>query len=189
MAVVAIVCALLASCRSLDGATTDTTQLSDDAVVLGVPLLQQDELYECGLATVSALCRFHERELPPEHRDRLIEIAARENGLSGAELREALEAVDMDVFIFPGTLDEPNSGLFHHIDRGRPVLVMVSSDEQSHHYCLVTGYDGATDSIVVLDPRRGQLVFPTAAFQDIWSRSGHFSLLCLPRQSSGKDSS
>lgn len=170
----------LTSCQMLDLDAMDTTQLSNDAVVLGVPVLYQDELYECGLATVSALCQYHDSQIPPDERQRLIQIAEREEGLSGAELRETLDSMGLHTFIFRGSLDESLSGLYYHIDRGRPLLVMISEDGASHHYCLAIGYDETTDTVVVLDPRRGDLVFPTAAFENLWSRSDYFSLLCVP---------
>jgi len=40
--------------------------LSECAVRLDLPLVKQDALYDCGLASISALCQYWGVEIPPE---------------------------------------------------------------------------------------------------------------------------
>jgi ABC-type bacteriocin/lantibiotic exporter with double-glycine peptidase domain len=178
-AALALAVLLVAGCQA---APSRPELVSEQAVLLELPLVRQDELYECGLASLSALCQYHGVSIPQAERERLVRLAAERAGLSGGELREALQSLGLEVYIFPGTLDRQETGLFHHIDAGRPLLVMTEERWSSPHYTLVTGYDQPLGNVHVLDPRRGQVVWPLAAFEQIWARSQHFTLLATPPQ-------
>ena len=172
-----LVASWAAACRTT---ALQPTEVSAEAVLLTIPMVQQDELYECGLASMSALSAYYGRTVSPEQRAALVAVASREEGLSGAELRTALEAAGFEVFIFPGTLDHGISGLYGHVDQGRPLLVMISADGETHHYCLFTGYDPEHDNVFLLDPRRGNGVLPSSHFAALWSKAGSFTLLAVP---------
>jgi len=154
--------------------------LSSEAVVLELPLVKQDELWECGLVAITALAGYYGVELAPGQRSELAATAVEQEGLSGAELRAALEAAGFQVFIYPGTLDGGPTGLRPQVDAGRPPLVMVSEDGELHHYCLVLGYDPPAGHVVLLDPRRGRVLLPEEIFERSWARSNHFTLLAVP---------
>src|SRR5688572_17963966 len=85
---VALACIALAACRAQPYAPQI---LSEQAVVLELPVVAQDELYECGLVSISALCQYYGVEVPQAQRVELVKLAAERKGLSGDELREALE--------------------------------------------------------------------------------------------------
>jgi len=51
--------------------------MSPNAVVLETPVTQQDELYDCGLAAISALCGYYHVEIPSQQRAELAQLAAR----------------------------------------------------------------------------------------------------------------
>jgi predicted double-glycine peptidase len=154
--------------------------MSRDAVVLDLPMLHQDELYECGFVSISALCQYYHVEIPAAQRSELIRIAHERKGLSGAELRDALERLDMEVYIFPGTLDHSDTGLYHHADAGRPLLVMRSTNGETSHYCLLLGYDEPMHNVFLLDPVQGRISTPAQAFENEWRRTDHFTLLAFP---------
>jgi ABC-type bacteriocin/lantibiotic exporter with double-glycine peptidase domain len=168
----------LASCRA---APTEPALLSESAVTLDLPLVRQDELHTCGLAAIAALCQYWGVEIPAEQRAELARRAAAEEGLSGGELREALEAAGMEAFLFRGSLDRSETGLYRHIDAGRPLVVMLAPDEKSHHYCLVLGYDEPRENVVLLDPARGEVLRPLKAFASAWERCQRFTLLACPK--------
>lgn len=155
---------------------------SDDTVLLSVPAASQDEPNECGLATLSTLCSYHGLQLSAHEVRRLTAIAEREEGLSGGELRGALHGLGMAAFLFHGTLDHAETGLYRHVDRGRPPLVMISRDGERAHYCLFTGYDPALGTVYVYDPRRGHLCLPVGEFEPLWERARRFTLLAFPPQ-------
>jgi ABC-type bacteriocin/lantibiotic exporter with double-glycine peptidase domain len=168
--------AALAGCASPDGPAA----LSPAAIVLQVPVVQQDELYECGLVSLSSLCQYHRVTIPPTVREALVRTAAEREGLSGAELRTVLEGLGLEVLIFPGTLDHSVTGLYRHVDEGRPLLVMTEERFSAPHYCLFAGYDPERDTVYLLDPRRGPVVWPVATFREHWERSRNFTLLAVP---------
>lgn len=182
----ALVPGLLLVVAACTGPALRPVEPSPAAVLLTVPAVPQDELYECGLASISALCRYQGVEIPPAERARLVEIARAEEGLSGAELRAALEAAGLEVFLFHGTLDHSTGGLYRHVDRGRPLLVMLSVDDERFHYCLFTGYDPTNRNVFLLDPRRGSLVLPEEAFAMLWERAERFTLLCMKQEASAE---
>lgn len=157
-------------------------ELSEGAVTLDLPIVEQDSLYTCGLASISALCQYWSVEIPLEKRDRMAQLANREEGLSGRELREALDRLGMEAFLFRGSLDRTSTGLYRHVDQGRPPLVMIRPDSSGNHYCLVLGYDEARENLILLDPAKGQIVTPISDFDRIWARCQRFTLLACPRE-------
>jgi ABC-type bacteriocin/lantibiotic exporter with double-glycine peptidase domain len=146
-----------------------------------VPVVQQDELYECGLVSLSSLCQYYQLTIPPQVRVALVRTAAEKEGLSGAELAAALEELGLEVLIFEGTLDHSPTGLYQHVDEGRPLLVITQERYGSPHYCLFAGYDIERATVYLLDPRRGPVVWPVATFRDQWKRGQRFTLLAVPK--------
>lgn len=165
---------------------TAPTLVSPSAVVLETPLVEQDELYECGLVAVSALCQFWKVALPEEERLALVKTAAESKGLSGAELRDVLERRGLEVYLFQGTLDRGPTGLLHHVERGRPLIVMTV-ERGDHHYGLFIGFDPDYGNVVLLDPRRGLVALPNATFERLWGAAERFTLLAVPNRTTDRD--
>ncbi len=153
--------------------------LSASATVLPTPLVAQDELHECGLAAVSSLCGYYQVTIPEAERQALAQTAAEREGLSGAELRTALEGLGFEVFVFEGTFDRAPTGVLNHLEQGRPLLVMTADDEVNH-YSLLIGHDPELANVVLLDPRRGRVLLPDETFERLWSAVRHFTLLAVP---------
>lgn len=162
-------------------ATRVAAPLSADAVRLDLPLVKQDELYACGLASISALAQYWGTSIPADERAELARTAAEKQGLSGRELRDALEGLGLETFVFRGSLDRSATGVYRSIDAGRPLLVMTSPDGEAHHYGLVLGYDAPRETLIVLDPMRGETLVPAAVFAPQWARCQNFTLLACPR--------
>jgi ABC-type bacteriocin/lantibiotic exporter with double-glycine peptidase domain len=158
--------------------------LSASATVLPTPLVEQDELHECGLAAISSLCGFYGVSIPEAQRQELAALAAEKKGLSGTELREALTALGFEVWIFEGSFDRAPTGVLHHVEQGRPLLVMTTERDQNH-YCLLIGHDPEQLNVVLLDPRRGRVLLPDQTFEQQWSAVRHFTLLAVPAAAAG----
>jgi ABC-type bacteriocin/lantibiotic exporter with double-glycine peptidase domain len=169
------------ACRGLGARSITRADLSAQAVVLDVPGVDQEGRYECGLAAVSALCQYYGVPLGNAARVELARIAREESGLAGSELRAALEEAGFEVFLYPGTLDHGPTGLLTQIDRGRPVLVLISPDGRRYHYSLVVGYDPASSDVVFHDPRQGLALLPDGTFERVWQNARRFALLAVPR--------
>jgi len=119
--------------------------------------------------------------VPADQRASLARLASDEKGLSGNELRAALESRGLETFLFRGALDRSDIGVYKQIDAGRPLVVMVSPDGKAHHYCLVLGYDEPRQNVVLLDPARGQVLRTTRQFDKDWEACERFTLLACPK--------
>jgi len=159
-------------------------ELSASAIVLPTPLVEQDELHECGLAALSSLCGFWQVPIPDAERQRLSQLASQEKGLTGTELKESLESLGFEVWIFEGSFDRAPTGVLHHVEEGRPLLVMTSEHDQNH-YCLLIGHDPELGNVALLDPRRGRVLLPDETFEREWSAVRHFTLLAVPAKGAG----
>jgi predicted double-glycine peptidase len=151
-------------------------------VRLDLPLVRQDALYDCGLASISALCQYWMVEVSAEERVRLARTAEDSAGLSGTEVRTALEGLGLEVYLFEGSLDRTLTGLYRHVDDGRPPLVMVSSDGTRNHYELVLGYDEERNNLILLDPMKGEILVPVTVFERNWDRCQRFTLLACRKE-------
>ena len=172
--------AISASCGAL-ARTPNPLPVTEDTVLLTVPVVPQSELHECGLATLATLCGYYGTPIPPGERTRLIELASEHKGLSGGELRSALQGMGMEAYLFRGTLDHGETGLYRHVDLGRPLLIMISADGKDAHYCLFTGYDPSTGAIYLYDPARGHLCIEGSKFKPLWENASYFTLLTVPQ--------
>jgi len=168
-----------AGCRT---AAIPSASLSESAVRLDLPLVRQDALYDCGLASISALCQYWGIEIAAEERAALARTAAENAGLSGSELRTALERFGLEVFLFQGSLDRTPTGVYTQIDAARPPLVMLSADGAGHHYGLVLGYDEPRGNLILLDPMKGEILVPVPVFDRNWARCQRFTLLACRRE-------
>lgn len=173
---------LLTFCAGCRSTRLPAEPLSESAVRLDLPLVRQDALYDCGLASISALCQYWRIDIPLEERELLARTAEDRAGLSGNEVRGALERLGFEVYLFKGSLDRTPVGLYGHVDAGRPPLVMVSSNGSRHHYELVLGYDESRSNLILLDPMKGEILVPVTLFERDWSRCERFTLLACPKQ-------
>ena len=155
--------------------------LSEHAVVLELPLVEPGDDRECGLVSVSAPCRWSRAALSNSEELDLSRLAQENEGLSGGELCALLARNGFEAFVFEGTLDRGPTGLFTQVDAQRPVLVMITPDENTRHCVLFVGYDEPTRTACLLDPERGRVVYPYDAFEKEWKGCDHFTLLAIPK--------
>jgi hypothetical protein len=88
-----------------------TSEPSAAAIVLDVTELPQEEAFECGLASLTMLGAYFDAEVPAPLREDLRAAAARQKGLSGAQMRGALELGGLEAYLIEGRLDESGAGL------------------------------------------------------------------------------
>jgi ABC-type bacteriocin/lantibiotic exporter with double-glycine peptidase domain len=167
---------VLAGCGILPSRGAD---LSSHAVVLETPQTRQDDLYDCGLAAISALCSYYHVEIPGSERTELARLASTNEGLSGSELRAVLERCGMEVYLFEGSISGSSTSLQSNILAHRPMLVLTEL-AGNNHYGLVVGFDPDFDSIVLLDPLLGRMVIESGDFERRWEPMHRFALLAVP---------
>jgi predicted double-glycine peptidase len=128
------------------------------------------------------LCGYYDVPIPDAERAQLAQLATQNEGLSGTELRSALERCGMEVYLFEGKLKDGPTSLQHNILAHRPVLVMTDI-AGNHHYELVVGFDPDSDALVLLDPVLGRVVMESADFQQRWELTRRFTILAVPAPS------
>lgn len=79
--------------------------------------------------------------------------------MSGAGLKAAFEAKGYFAAVFPGALDREVTGLYRHLDLGRPLTVMLARRGGSH-YLVLKGYDAENHLLLVVDPAKVEDVLP-----------------------------
>jgi ABC-type bacteriocin/lantibiotic exporter with double-glycine peptidase domain len=156
--------------------------LSERGVLLDVPAVRQDGRRTCGFAVVEMLSQYYGTEIGEEDRERIRAEAGSEDGVSGRFIKDVLERNGFRVYIFPGKLldGEGPMGIRYHLDRGRPIVVMLSAGGSRHHYMVVSGLDVERDLVVGVDPGKGKVVCSGRAFRRMWERANHFTLLAVP---------
>lgn len=156
--------------------------LSDQAVLLDLPVVRQTSPNLCGEVALEMLTRYYNVPLSQEQDDRLKREARQKKGIPGSTLKAVLEEQGYFVAVFPGTLDRKVSGLYRHLDLKRPLIVMIEGNSaDSNHYVLAVGYDEATDKVVLLDPVRGEVAVPLLNFRKVWAKVDNFTLLAVPK--------
>lgn len=157
-------------------------RVSNQARILEVPgTPQPSETYACGPVAVESLCAYWRVPFPEATRADIARTAERDHGLSGAQMRAALEGLGFETFLFEGRLDHGATGLFHQIDTARPALLMLSPRPEHGHYVLCIGYDEPERNVCLLDPVHGRILVHYATFEKAWSAREHFTLLAVPR--------
>lgn len=175
-----IVVMMLSACGTL---SRKAIPLSTNTHFIDVPKIQQTNPAECGLATTSILTGYYGRAYDPKVIEAMKVEAVETKAISAMTLQNSLEESGYEVHIFKGKIDATTTGLYHHIDRGRPLVVMIAKNGAKldlTHYVLVTGYDPDTNQIVLQDPQFGQQVWAESEFQKIWERTKFFTLLATP---------
>lgn len=176
-----VLCALVlagAACRTVPRTASELPRTAH-TVLIEVPPTEKDELYACGLASVEKLCAHYGIEIPPEERQRLVRLVREGGGLTGLELRDALRGLGLDAFLVHGTLDRTSTGLYHHVDSGRPALVRLVRDH-GERFCLFTGYDESAGTVYVEDPELGAERLAKQDFVTLWEGARWFTLIAAP---------
>ena len=156
--------------------------LSDQAVLLDLPLVRQTSPNLCGEVALEMLTRYYNVLLTDQQEARLKKEANQKAGIPGSTLKEVLEKQGYFVAVFSGTLDRKVSGLYRHLDLRRPLMVMIQGDgPDRNHYVLAVGYDEGTNAIVLLDPVRGEIVMPLINFRKVWKKVDNFTMLAVPK--------
>ncbi|CAG0929358.1 hypothetical protein PLCT1_01021 [Planctomycetaceae bacterium] len=170
-------------CAFMDtGRPLREAKLSQEAVVLVVPVVMQDDQYDCGVSALSMMLAYYGHPCDKEKSAALRVKANQDQGLTGADLENYLKAEGLETALFKGDLTSGIHGLYYHLDRGRPLVVAMNVSDDGNHFVLVTGYDPANDWILIQDPQRGALVCVSGQFEWAWNRAQHFTLLATPKQ-------
>jgi len=158
-------------------------RLSENSVRIKVPVEKQETPRQCGLACAQMIGGFYGQKLSAYIVNNLESVSEAGTGIMGSELLIAFRAADYDAAVFPGTLDKEKTGLFYHLDKKRPLIVMITAkDMKNSHYDVVTGYDPINQLLLITDPSTGPMTITTKAFLPAWRRTQFFTLLAIPKK-------
>jgi len=157
--------------------------LSHQTVQLAVPFEKQETARQCGLAAAKMVCGYYGQKFNETQEDWLKTVSKAGDGIMGSELVVSLRAADYDTAVFQGTLDKKKTGLYYHLDKRRPLVIMITSkDGKASHYDVLTGYDAKNSLLLVLDPASGPLTLSTVDLLPAWKRANYFTLLAVPKK-------
>ena len=76
------------------------------------------------------------------------------------------------------------SDLLQHLEKGRPLIVMLKPEHQKPlHYVVVTGVEPAQNLVLVNDPAERKLLkLDRTTFEKSWNAAGNWTLLAVPQQ-------
>ncbi len=181
-AMMGLALAFLGGCATYNQFLNATGHLSRSAMVLKVPYEKQSTETLCGLAAADMVSRYYGVPLASGTRRRLMQAAQTRGGISGRDLKTAFSKSGYIALLFPGDLNHGPAGIYRHLDRRRPLIVMYeSADRSPGHYVVVAGYDPVRHTLVVLDPDFGRRVESRRTFLRNWTPSGRFTFLAIPQ--------
>jgi len=155
-----------------------TKALSKQAVRLELECQRQTAPNLCGLAVLAMLTSYYQQSIRVSELEGLHEEANTTDGISGASLKIVLEEAGYFVTVFPGKLDHEVSGLYHHLDLKRPLIIMTGSG--TRHYSVAVGYDETKSLVLLLDPALGAITVSNVEFMREWEKANYFTLLAMP---------
>jgi ABC-type bacteriocin/lantibiotic exporter with double-glycine peptidase domain len=170
----------------IQGFCDQPVTLSKEAVVLPVAFEKQEAPRLCGLAAANMVANFYGQAFDQGYQDQLKAVSEGgkgSKGILGSELLVTFRAADYDAAVFTGTLDKQETGIYLHLDKHRPLIVMITSaDRTKSHYDVVSGYDPKKSLILLLDPASGPLTLSAQDFLPAWRRANCFTLLAVPKK-------
>lgn len=179
---------LLSGCAVYNGVLNAAGYTSGSAKELHVPYERQSNEYLCGLAAADMVSRYYRAPLDAAARHRLEDAARHNGGISGRLLESVFRDAGYTAFLYSGSLDDTVTGLYWHLDRRRPLIVMYARHPNTPgHYVVVSGYDPARDTLIVLDPAQGRGVVSRRRFARAWAGSDRFTLLVVPTSKTAEE--
>jgi ABC-type bacteriocin/lantibiotic exporter with double-glycine peptidase domain len=178
---------ILSSCFFAPSAYSDSSSsaksLSIKAVQLNVPFEKQEDPRDCGLAVLKMINSYYGQKLNQAQIDWIKNNSEAGEGVMASELIIVLKAADYETALFQGTLDQETTGLYHHLDKNRPLIVMITSkDRKSSHYDIITGYDPIKSLLLIMDPAVGPVTVSSQEFKAAWERANNLTLLAVPKK-------
>lgn len=164
-------------------ADSDSSMFPPRAISLTVPFEKQQTSRQCGLAAALMVTDYYGQKISDTQQDWLKSVSEAGDGIMGSELVVAFRSADYDTAVFQGTLNDEKTGLYYHLGKSRPLILMITSkDGKSSHYDVLTGYDPKKSMLLLLDPALGPVTVTTKDFEQGWKRANYFTLFAAPKK-------
>jgi ABC-type bacteriocin/lantibiotic exporter with double-glycine peptidase domain len=155
-------------------------------VWLDVPFVKQEK-NACGAAAVAMVMQYWSRQQgrpPGETADAAhiqnVLYSPDARGIYNSAIENYFRSQNFRTFTIRGQW----SDLLQHLEKGRPLIVMLKPEHQKPlHYVVVTGLELAQNLVIVNDPAERKLLkLDRARFEKSWSAAGNWTLLAVPQQ-------
>ena len=159
---------------------------ASQGVWLDVPFIKQEK-NACGAAAVAMVMQYWSRQQgrPIEEGADATQIqnalySRQAHGIYNSAIENYFHHQNFRTFTIRGQW----SDLLPHLQKGRPLIVMLKPDHQAPlHYVVVTGLEPAQDLVLLHDPAERKLLkLHRATFEKSWNAAGNWTLLALPQQ-------
>jgi len=152
-------------------------------VWLDVPFVKQDK-NACGAASIAMVMQYWQQQVgqPAAADAREIQRALYSyegHGIYAAELERYLKQHGFQTFAFQGAWED----LREHLEKGRPLIVVLKTGRDDLHYVVVTGLDWQQQVVLKNDPAERKLLKQDrASFEKEWKAAANWMLLAVPQQ-------
>lgn len=160
-------------------------RLSADTIYVNVKFRAQSNANLCGVAALHMFTDFYKIAVPSSEIERLTKIAERQSGLTGLEIKNALQNQGYSAFVIKGDLGDGISGVSYYLNKSQPLIVMLKNETQQaniNHMVLLVGLDTTQQKIIYLDPLYGQMILNMEVFSKLWQRADNFMLVAAPEK-------
>ena len=153
---------------------------------LDVPFVKQEK-NGCGAASVAMVMQYWLRQAGRRAGDSAdaahIQSALyshQAKGIYSSAIERYFREQNFRTFRLHGTW----SDLQQHLEKGRPMIVMLRPEHQVPlHYAVVTGVEPLEGMVLLNDPAERKLQkLDRATFEKSWNAAGNWTLLALPQQ-------
>jgi ABC-type bacteriocin/lantibiotic exporter with double-glycine peptidase domain len=147
----------------------------DTTVRLDVPPVRQPYNL-CLAAAVSMVLGYWGVEVTPEAVGEQVPVY--KDGTTGRDVVRYVEGLGLRGFL----IQPPFEDLLLHLERRRPVIVVLPAGKSSRHAVVLTGFDQAARSLWLNDPASGGArVVRFEQFRREWEAARRWTLLIVPK--------
>jgi ABC-type bacteriocin/lantibiotic exporter with double-glycine peptidase domain len=152
-------------------------------VWLDVPFVAQEK-NACGAACIAMITQYWERmHGAPVAADakqiRSQLYSSQAHGIYASDMEDYLKRHGFRTFAFRGEWND----LKEQLEKGRPLVVALSSGRRDRHYVVVVGLDWNRNMVLKNDPAERKLLKQGRAdFEKAWQAAGNWVLLALPQR-------
>lgn len=155
-------------------------------VWLDVPFIKQEK-NACGAAAVAMVMQYWSgrqsrsvgKSADVEHIQNVL-YSPEAHGIYNSAIENYFRGQNFRTFTIRGQW----SDLLQHLQKGRPLIVMLKPEHQTPlHYVVVTGLEPAQNLVLINDPAERKLLkLDRATFEKSWTAAGNWTLLAVPQQ-------
>ena len=129
----------------------------------------------CLPASVSMVLRYWGVAISPETIG--AEVPLYHDGTTGEDLLRFVERVGFRGFL----VQPPFEDLLHHLEKSRPLVVVLPVNGDGGHAVVLTGFDRADQVVRLNNPATGRAhVLPFSSFRAQWSAAQRWTFLAVP---------